>query len=60
MKVSELIKILNEIVEKQGDGDVWIDIPDYINFASEFSVEDRFYQGNIWRDVNRCFLVVKE
>lgn len=60
MLVSELINKLSEVIEKQGDGEVWIDIPDYINFATVFTVEDRDYQGNIWRDVNRCFLVIEE
>lgn len=60
MLASEVVKRLTEIIENQGDGEVWLDVPDFINFISEFSIEDKEYQKNVWRNESRVFLVVNE
>lgn len=59
MLTSELIKQLQEIIDKQGDSDVWVDVPEREEYVTEFSLSDKWYQGNAdYKDV-RVFIVVE-
>jgi hypothetical protein len=58
MLASELIKQLQDVVDKQGDSVVWVDVPERDEFSTEFSLSDKWYQGNAdYKDV-RIFIVI--
>lgn len=57
MTISELISQLESIREKQGDCEVWVDVPERNEHAADFQIADRWYVNNLPRN-NCCFIVL--
>jgi hypothetical protein len=48
MKLSEVIEKLQEILDKEGDSDLLIDVPERHTFVRYFDIVGKRYIGNYW------------
>ena len=63
MKISEVIKTLQEIKDIQGDCDVAIDSPEFNNFIYIFDITGEYYTSNSYnkgKPANQCFIVFEK